>query len=97
MKDSILILGAGVRQRPALLAAKKLGLESDAIDANPNAPCVSDADHFAMIDLKDRDEIAECAKGLYERMNLKAVFTAGTDFSANAAYAACQLGLASHS
>lgn len=97
MKDSILILGAGVMQRPALLAAKKLGLESFAIDANPNAPCVSDADHFAMIDLKNRDEIAECAKGLYERMNLKAVFTAGTDFSANAAYAACQLGFASHS
>lgn len=97
MKDSILILGAGVMQRPAILAAKKLGLETYVIDGNPNAPCVSDADHFAKIDLKNRDEIAECAKGLSERMNLKAVFTAGTDFSANAAYAACQRGFASHS
>ena len=97
MKDSILILGAGTMQRPALLAAKKLGLETYAIDANPDAPCIQDADHFAKIDLKDRDGIAECARGLFERMNLKAVFTAGTDFSANAAYAACQLGFASHS
>ena len=97
MKDSILILGAGVMQRPAILAAKKLGLETYVIDGNPDAPCVQDADHFAKIDLKDRDGIAECARGLSERMNLKAVFTAGTDFSANAAYAACQLGFASHS
>ena len=97
MKDSILILGAGTMQRPAILAAKKLGLETYVIDGNPDAPCVSDADHFARIDLKERDQIAECAAGLLERMNLKAVFTAGTDFSANAAYAACQCGFASHS
>lgn len=97
MKDSILILGAGLMQRPAILAAKKLGLETYVIDGNPNAVCVSDADHFAQIDLKNREEIAECARGLFERMKLKAVFTAGTDFSANAAYAAGQLGFAGHS
>jgi biotin carboxylase len=97
MKDSILILGAGVMQRPAILAAKKLGLETYVIDGNSNAPCVQDADHFAKIDLKSRDEIAECAKGLLERMNLKAVFTAGTDFSANVAYAAEQCGFVGHS
>lgn len=97
MKDSILILGAGTMQRPAILAAKKLGLETYVIDGNSNAPCVSDADHFATIDLKERDAIAECAQGLLERMNLKAVFTAGTDFSANAAYAAQKCGFASHS
>ena len=97
MKDSILILGAGTMQRPAILAAKKLGLETYVIDANSNAPCVSDADHFATIDLKDRDGIAECAQGLVERMNLKAIFTAGTDFSANVAFASEKHGFAGHS
>lgn len=84
-------------QRPAILASKKLGLETYVIDANPEAPCVKDADHFAKIDLKDRDAIAESAQGLLERMNLKAVFTAGTDFSANASYAAEKCGFVCHS
>ena len=97
MKDSILILGAGTMQGPAILAAKKLGLETYVIDANEQAPCVKDADHFSKIDLKDRDKIFECALSLFERMNLKAVFTAGTDFSANAAFSANKLGFAGHS
>ncbi len=97
MKDSILILGAGTMQRPAILAARKLGLEIYVVDANPNAPCVPDADHFETIDLKDREKIASFAQELAAQKNLKAVFTAGTDFSANAAYAAEKCGFAGHS
>ena len=97
MKDSILILGAGTMQRPAILAAKKLGLEVYVIDANPQAPCIQDADHFEQIDLKNRDEISSYAQSLAGCMNLKAVFTAGTDFSANVAYASEKCGFAGHS
>ncbi len=84
-------------QRPAILAARKLGLEIYAVDANPDAPCVGDVDHFEQIDLKDRDGIAEYAQKLAAAMNLKAVFTAGTDFSANVAYASQKCGFACHS
>lgn len=97
MKDSILILGAGIMQRPAILASKKLGLEIYVVDANPEAPCIGDADHFEKIDLKNRDEIASYAQSLAGCMNLKAVFTAGTDFSANAAYASEKCGFSGHS
>ena len=97
MRDSILILGAGTMQRPAILASKKLGLEIYVVDANPDAPCVADADHFERIDLKNRDEIANYAQSLAAEHNLKAVFTAGTDFSANVAYAAQKCGFKSHS
>ncbi|MBR5965499.1 MAG: ATP-grasp domain-containing protein [Treponema sp.] len=97
MKDSILILGAGTMQRPAILAAKKLGLEIYVVDANPQAPCIQDADHFEQIDLKNRDEIASYAQSLAGCMNLKAVFTAGTDFSANVAYASEKCGFSGHS
>ncbi len=95
--DSILILGAGLMQRPAIMSAKKLGLETFVVDANPDAVCISDADHFERIDLKDRDGIAEYALRLKETSSLKAVFTAGTDFSANAAYASNKCGFYSHS
>lgn len=97
MKDSILILGAGTMQRPAILAARKLGLEIYVVDGNPEAACIHDADHFEQIDLKNRDEIASYAQSLAGCMNLKAVFTAGTDFSANVAYAAEKCGFGGHS
>ena len=49
----VLILGAGLMQRPSFEAAKELGFKVLAVDANPNAVCVPFADHFELIDLKD--------------------------------------------
>ena len=52
MKDveSILILGAGLMQKPAILAAKKLGCRAVVVDGNPKAACVSLADDFYPVD-----------------------------------------------
>lgn len=97
MEESILILGAGTMQGPAIRAAKGLGLKVFVVDANPAAPLVKEADRFEQIDLKDRDAIARYALALKESDNLKAVFTAGTDFSANVAYACEQCGFPTHS
>ena len=94
---SILILGAGLMQKPAIDSAKSLGLKVFVIDANPDALCVPLADVFKQIDLKDRDKIAEYAVELKEKENLVSIFTAGTDFSANVAYASEKAGLLSHS
>lgn len=97
MEDSILILGAGTMQGPAIQSAKNLGLKVFVVDANPSAPCVGEADFFEPIDLKDFEEIARYALSLKESAGLKAVFTAGTDFSASVAYAAEKCGFQAHS
>ncbi|WP_318662220.1 hypothetical protein [Treponema sp.] len=46
---SILILGAGLMQKPAIESAKSLGLKVFVIDANPEALCVPLADEFKKI------------------------------------------------
>lgn len=90
----VLILGGGLMQRPAVEAAQELGYKALVIDANPDAVCVPFADRFERIDLKDRESIAEFALSLGD--SLRAVFTAGTDFSASVSYAAERCGLQSH-
>ncbi|WP_294430864.1 ATP-grasp domain-containing protein [uncultured Treponema sp.] len=93
----ILILGAGLMQEPAILAAKHLGYKSVVVDANKNAVAVSFADEFFPVDLKDRESLLELAKNLNKKGELKGVFTAGTDFSASVSYVAENLSLPSHS
>ncbi len=93
----ILILGAGLMQRPAIEAARSLGYKVTLVDANPAALCVPLADRFEPIDLKNRDAIRDLALELKEKDGLTAVFTAGTDFSAAVSYASAACGFAAHS
>ncbi|MCP5453180.1 MAG: ATP-grasp domain-containing protein [Spirochaetaceae bacterium] len=87
---SILILGAGFMQGPAIRIAKAKGYRVYAADADPNAAHAGSADEFLHIDLKDKEALAEAAAGI---SGLAGVFTAGTDFSASVAYVAERLGL----
>ena len=89
----ILILGAGLMQRPAILAAKHLGLRSVVADADKNAVCVPLADEFYPVDLKDREALLDLAR----KLGVRGVFTAGTDFSASVSFVAERLGLPAHS
>ena len=57
VKKNILILGAGLMQKPAILSAKELGFRCCVIDADENAICVNLADEFQKIDLKDKEKI----------------------------------------
>lgn len=91
----ILILGAGLMQRPSIEAAKELGYKALVIDANPDAVCVPFADRFEQIDLKDTDAIVDFALSLGEK--LCAVFTAGTDFSAPVSLVSQKCGFPAHS
>lgn len=97
IKESCLILGAGLMQKPAILSAKQMNLKTFVIDANPNSVCVEYADVFKQIDLKAKEEILEYAKELKEKENLISVFTAGTDFSSSVSYVCENLGLPAHS
>lgn len=92
---SVFILGAGLMQRPAIDAAHELGLSAVVADGNPKAPCAALADTFVHIDLKDREALLAYARTIKD--DLKAVFTAGTDFSASVSFVAENLGLKSHS
>ncbi|MBQ8013233.1 MAG: ATP-grasp domain-containing protein [Treponema sp.] len=95
--DKILILGAGLMQKPAILAAKHLGLKAVVVDANEKAVAVPLADEFFPVDLKDRSSLLELAEKLNGKGELKGVFTAGTDFSASVSFVAEKLGLPAHS
>ena len=58
MKENyILILGAGLMQKPAIQSGKELGYKIALVDGNPNALCVPMADIFSPIDLKDKEAI----------------------------------------
>ncbi|MCQ2575671.1 MAG: ATP-grasp domain-containing protein [Treponema sp.] len=97
VKENVLILGAGLMQKPAILSAKELGFNTVVIDADDKAVSIPYADEFRIIDLKDREEILAFAKELQQKGGLKAVFTAGTDFSASVSFVCEQLGLPAHS
>lgn len=96
-EKTVLILGAGLMQKPAFIAAKELGFKTAAVDGNPDALCASLADFFKPVDLKDKDGILIFARELNKIQNLCAIFTAGTDFSASVSYVAEKLGLPCHS
>jgi len=57
----ILLLGAGLMQKPAILAARELGCHVTVVDANPNSFCVSLADRFEPIDLKNISDLIKLA------------------------------------
>ena len=96
-KINCLILGAGLMQKPAILASKELGYNTVVIDADSKAVCVPLADKFYQIDLKAKEQILELAEKLQKEGVLKAIFTAGTDFSASVSYVCEKLGLHAHS
>ena len=93
----ILILGASLMQKPAIVEAKKLGCYVVAVDANPEAFCVGMVDRFEKIDLADVPSLIKFAKGLYDDGGLSAVFTAATDFSTSVASITSSLNLKGHS
>ncbi|MDR2942520.1 MAG: ATP-grasp domain-containing protein [Treponema sp.] len=93
MKEKLIILGAGVMQGPAIKIAKELGFYAIALDGSSSAPCVSMADQFEQIDLKDKERIEEFARSIQGTTNRIGIMTAGTDFSANVAWVAEKLGL----
>ena len=90
---TILILGAGIMQEPAVRIARRKGWRVILADANPQAPARAMADLFVCIDLKDRDGLLAFARSIRTSSGLDGVFTAGTDFSSSVAWVAEKLGL----
>jgi len=95
---NVLILGAGLMQKPAILSAKESGFIVNVIDADDKAVAIPYADNFRKIDLKNKEEILSYARELKDSPEgLAAVFTAGTDFSSSVSYVCDSLKLPAHS
>ncbi len=90
---TILILGAGLMQVPAIRIAKSKGWRVIVADGNPHAMARELADRFEVVDLKDREGLLTVARGCAENTPLDGVFTAGTDFSSSVAWVAEKMGL----
>lgn len=90
---TIMILGAGVMQAPAIKIAKSMGWRVVCADGNPEAPAATQVDRFFHIDLKDLEGLENAARQLKESEGLDGIFTAGTDFSASVAWVAEKVSL----
>lgn len=97
VQRTLLVLGAGLMQRPAIEAARSLGCQVVVVDGNHQALCVPLADQFFPLDLKDKEGIKELALSLQSQGRLHGVFTAGTDFSATVSYVGEACGFSVHS
>ena len=86
---TILMLGGGTMQLPAIHSAKSRGWTVILADGNGACVARSLVDAFHHVDLVDLDGLIAVA----ERYDLDGVFTAGTDFSTSVAYVAERRGL----
>ncbi len=91
MSQTIMILGGGVMQLPAIRTASRAGWKVCVADGNSACPGSSLADEFFPVDLKDLEGLVDAARSVEPAIT--GVFTAGTDFSASVAFVAEALGL----
>ena len=97
-KITVLILGCGTMQVPAINIAKDMGWKVYTADADADAEGRKLADGFYHVDLKDIDGLIEAARDIRKNEGkLDGVFTAGTDFSYSVASVADAMGLPGHS
>ena len=80
-KTTILILGGGVMQLPAIKIAGEMGWITIVADGIINVPGEKYCDYFENIDLKDTEGMIKAALEYKKTIGLDGVFTAGTDFS----------------
>jgi biotin carboxylase len=72
---TILFVGAGRHQRRAILHAKQMGLRVAAVDRNPDAPGLKEADIPKVVDFSDVDAVLKATA----RLKLDGVLTVSAD------------------
>ena len=81
----VLVLGAGVGQHPLIKEIRKYGGRSIAVDMNPNAPGVKEADYFLEVSIKNPQEIIQKVEALPFKKELTHCITVGTDMTSSMA------------
>jgi biotin carboxylase len=90
---TLLLVGAGLLQVPAVETAHELGLRVLATDRDPDAVALALADETAVLDTKDVAGHVALAKRLAQRGDLAGVYTEGADVEVTVAEAARAVGL----
>jgi biotin carboxylase len=90
---TVLLVGAGLLQVPAIDQIHALGLRVLATDRDPGAAALSMCDESVVLDTKDVAGHVALAKSLAERGDLAAVYTEGADVEVTVAEAAAAVGL----
>jgi len=93
MKKTVMIIGGGLLQVPAINTAKKMGFEVIVTDYNPNALGMKYADIPIVMSTRDIEGSVRAAKSQNEITPISAVLTVGTDASMTVAAVANTLGL----
>jgi biotin carboxylase len=93
LSGTILIVGAGLLQVPAIEQARERGLRVAVTDRDPGAAGFALADETFVLDTKDVAGHVALARELAARGDLKAVFTEGADVEITVAAAARAVGL----
>ena len=75
MDKTVLFIGAGRHQRGAILQAKGMGLRVAAVDGDPNAPGLQEADIAKVVDFADVPAVLKATA----RLNLDGVLTVSAD------------------
>lgn len=92
--QNVVVIGAGLLQIPVIRAAKSGGAFVVALDMNPNAPGIAEADDFIQASTLDADQATEAVVRYHnDKKPFHAVLTVGTDASYTVARCAERLGL----
>lgn len=87
---TVMIVGAGRFQLPAIATAQRLGYEVIAVDSDPAAPGLPVASHSRVCDIKDADQCIEIARAFH----ISGVFTVAAEAAVRTVAAvAAKLGL----
>ncbi len=93
MARTLLLVGAGVMQVPAIRLARELGLTTVVTDYNVDAVGMRLADHPLVMSTRDIEGTVRVAKQFARRHRIDGVITVGTDASMTVAAVAQALGL----
>ncbi len=93
MKKTIMIIGGGLLQLPAILTAKKMGYQVIVSDYNPDVLGIRDADIPIIMSTRDIEGSVRAARQQNEITPISAVLTVGTDASMAVAAVANTLDL----
>ncbi len=93
MSSTLLLVGAGLLQIPAIDVAHELGLRVVATDRDPHAAAFALVEEAVALDTKDVAGHVALAKRLAERGDLAGVYTEGADVEVTVAEAARAVGL----
>lgn len=93
VKKTIMIIGGGLLQLPAILTAKKMGYQVIVTDYNPNVLGIRDADIPIIMSTRDIEGSVRAARQQNDVTPISAVLTVGTDASMTVAAVANALDL----